>query len=137
MELGGEASPFCGQGHIQDAPAYSFILLVPGSELLLCTSRVASPRADTCWVENLPWSIHFTVSLRHQSLVRAPEPGAGIRALWEGLTTSVFVLFLWGSQWSQAQHSDTDPATNWAWIMGHGQICPFPSSSDSKVGAAK
>lgn len=49
------------------------LLLVPGSELLLCTSRVASPRADTCWVENLPWSIRFTISLRHQNLVRASE----------------------------------------------------------------
>lgn len=67
----------------------------------------------------------------------APEPGAGIRALWEGLITSVLVLSLWGSQWSQARHSDTDPATNWAWKMGQGQVCPFPSSSDSEVGAAK
>lgn len=53
-------------------------------------------------------------------MVQAPELCRSI------LTTSVLVRSLQALQWPQAHHSDTVPATNWAWIIGHTDTCPSP-----------
>lgn len=53
-------------------------------------------------------------------MVQALELGRSI------LTTSVLVRSLQSSQWPQAHLSDTDPATNWAWITNHTDIKPLP-----------
>lgn len=96
-----------------------------GSELLLYISRAALPRVKlTCAGQKICCeSLHITMSLRSQDMVRASE------LCRSSLTTSVLVHSLQFLQRPQAHHSDTVPATNWAWIIGHTDTCPFPSPS--------
>lgn len=97
-------------------------------ELVLCISRVASPRVNTGQEGSLPWFLRCTMSLRRQDTVWASELCRRM------LTTSVLVRSLQHSQRPQAHHSDTVPATNWAWIMGHTDICYFSPPAGSEVG---